>query len=370
MNFLIKFFQEFFHRKEPEMKKVLFILKRREDYSCNIKNCEARQVATGMYNSAKFVSDMLKRNGIESKVVVVVDNNCIDRECHKFKPTHVFIEGYWVVPEKFNVLKPLHPKIKWFIRCHSEMPFLAMEGIAVDWTFKYFDRDIGVSGNSPRNNEELRLLARSYGKTEDWINKKIPLLPNYYPENIEFKFKHLFDKDKTTIDVACFGAIRPLKNQFMQAVASIKYAEKHNKKLRFHINEGRVELFGQNALKNLKSLFDNLSQHELIEHSWASHNDFLNVIKHMDVCLQVSFTETFNIVSADAVAVGVPIVVSDEVFWSDPGLWASPNNSDDIVNKIENALAFKHYYVNSNKLKLVQYVNNSERLWVDYIHKY
>jgi hypothetical protein len=33
----------------------------------------------------------------------------------------------------------------------------------------------------------------------------------------------------------------------------------------------------------------------------------------MDVCLQVSFTETFNIVSADAVANYIPIVVSDEI---------------------------------------------------------
>lgn len=55
---------------------------------------------------------MLNRNGIESKVVVVIDNNCIDKEVTAFKPTHAIIEGLWVVPEKFDVLKKLHPTIK------------------------------------------------------------------------------------------------------------------------------------------------------------------------------------------------------------------------------------------------------------------
>ena len=36
---------------------------------------------------------------------VVVDNNGIDKEITEYKPTHVFIEGLWVVPEKFDVLK-------------------------------------------------------------------------------------------------------------------------------------------------------------------------------------------------------------------------------------------------------------------------
>ena len=121
--------------KEKQLPKVLFILKRRSDYNAiehsNIK------LSTGLYNSAEYMNTMLNESGIESHIVVVVDNNCIDREVTKYNPTHVVIEALWVVPDKFEVLHKLHPKVNWIIRLHSEIPFIANEGMAIDWLFKY-----------------------------------------------------------------------------------------------------------------------------------------------------------------------------------------------------------------------------------------
>jgi hypothetical protein len=54
------------------------------------------------------------------------------------------------------------------------------------------------------------------------------------------------------LDVACFGAIRPLKNQLMQGVSAIRCAESIHKTLRFHINASRAEQKGDNVLKNLR----------------------------------------------------------------------------------------------------------------------
>lgn len=356
-------FNIFLKKKSEVTSRVLFILKRREDYSTTLKNCSARQVATGMWNSASFVSEMLNSNGIESKVVIVIDNNCIDKEVTLFKPTHVFIEGFWVVPEKFDVLKPLHPTVKWFIRCHSELPFLALEGISMEWTFKYWERGVGVSGNSPRINDELQLLATNAGYVKEWIAEKIPLLPNYYTLNVISK-PQLPDKD--FINVGCFGAVRPLKNQFLQAVAAIKYANLKNKKLRFHINAGRVELFGQNVLKNLKALFENLPQHELIEHDWTSHEEFLDIISQMDICLQVSFTETFNIVTADAVSRKIPVVISEEVYWAFP-YFANPTSVDDIVDKMVVVKLFSWWFTNQNISYLKDYNKSSKKNWLNYL---
>ena len=75
--------------------------------------------------------------GFEAKVVVVNDNNDINREVFKYTPTHVFIEALWVVPSKFEVLIPLYPKIQWYVRLHSNTPFISSEGIAIDWLVKY-----------------------------------------------------------------------------------------------------------------------------------------------------------------------------------------------------------------------------------------
>ena len=84
--------------------RVLFILKS----GCGYGHWSHK--SSGLFNSASACAQMLEDDGIPSKVVEVVDNNCIDREVHKFRPTHVIIEALWVVPEKFSVLSKLHPK--------------------------------------------------------------------------------------------------------------------------------------------------------------------------------------------------------------------------------------------------------------------
>src|ERR1019366_185850 len=114
--------------------RVLFIIKKRVIYS---DNYSAQAISSGLVNSATFVSNMLNENDIESKVIQVIDNNCIDREVRTYGPDIVFIEAMWVVPEKFEILHKLHPKVKWVIRIHSETPFMANEGMAIDWLFAY-----------------------------------------------------------------------------------------------------------------------------------------------------------------------------------------------------------------------------------------
>ena len=55
---------------------------------------------------------------------------------------------YWLV-SKFEVLQKLHPNVKWIVRLHSEIPFIANEGIAMDWIYEYQKYDnVFVSLNS------------------------------------------------------------------------------------------------------------------------------------------------------------------------------------------------------------------------------
>lgn len=347
--------------------RALFILKQREDYSTDIKNFNLPTVATGMYNSAKFVSDMLEQLGYESKVVTVVDNNKIDAEVKNFRATHVFIEGYWVVPSKFDELMPLHPKVNWIVRCHSELPFLAQEGIGIGWTLGYLRRGIRVAGNNPRINREIRVIAHAaYGWEHRKIEDMIPLLPNFYP----VAHGHHSAEDLRVpgeIHVGCFGAFRPLKNHLVQMIAAIDYAERNDLKLRFHVNSGRVELNGGAALKNARDLFLCVGpKHQLIEHGWTSHSRFVQTIKKMDMCLQVSFSETFNIVTADAVNVGVPVVVSSEIDWvKEPH--ADPTSTVDIVEKMEYVWENREDLVVENKKSLHRFSHRSSEKWASFL---
>jgi len=347
------------------MPKILFILKRREDYNA-VKHSHVG-LSTGLYNSASFMNQMLVDQGFESNLEVAVDNNCIDRLVNKHKPTHVIIEALWVVPQKFNILQKLHPNVKWIIRLHSEMPFMAGEGMAMDWIGDYSQfKNIIIGVNAPRMMHEVSSYLRiknnwSFAQTHEHVI----YMPNYYPQNYVAK---KFNKEKDVIDISCFGAIRPLKNHLLQAFAALEFANKLGKKLRFHVNAGRIEMKGDAALHNLMGLFEQLadSGHQLINHQWTPREEFLKLCAQMDIGLQVSFSETFNIVGCDLISQGVPIVGSTEIPWAVDHCCADPTNSQDIVAKLENAYSWPKLNVMMNQRSLRNYTNSSAKTWTKY----
>jgi len=325
-------------------------------------------LSSGLLNSAKFVADMLA--GIpdfEVKLVQVLDNNYIDREVAAFKPDICIIEAYWVVPEKFEILTKLHPKVKWVIRNHSNIPFLANEGIAFGWTLDYVKHpNVFVASNDMRAHRELGVIINEFHETSG-----IRYLPNYYPLDVLNKPLPAPHSKPHEIDIACFGAIRPLKNHMIQAIAAIEYAQKHKKYLRFHINGNRIEGNGQPILKNLREMFKRLDNAELVEHPWCDHPEFMKLVSSMDLGLQVSFTETFNIVAADFVVNRVPIVTSNEIEWSEPLLQADPTDSSSIVKAMERAIFIhKHLPWSTPHVKgLKLYDHKSKHQWTKVIHE-
>lgn len=332
--------------------KALFILKKRQSSHSNYSS-----VSSGLLNSAKFVSDMLNKNGIESNLVEVQDNNCIDREVTKYRPTHVIIEALWIVPSKFEVLTKLHPNVEWIIRLHSDISFLANEGIAVEWIYEYLKYDnVKISANDWETNFNFELLT----------DKQFVYLPNYYPVGF-FNLNKPKPTTKKVLNVGCFGAVRPLKNQLIQAVAAIDYADSYGKKLKFHINVKRIEGKGEPVLKNLRELFKNNSKHELVEYDWLDHDKFIDVVQSMDIGMQVSFTETFNIVTADFVNNNIPVVVSGEIPWVSRLFQANPSKVESIVRKMRWALMFSKLKF-LNKLGLWWNSIRAEKIWTQYFY--
>ncbi len=344
---------------------VLFILKRREDFDPVKHNSVG--LSTGLFNSATFMSDMLVAAGVDARLEVAIDNNCIDRLVTKHRPTHVIIEALWVVPTKFVILSKLHPSVKWIIRLHSEMPFLASEGMALDWVGDYAGfENIIIAANAPRMLDEIRtyLQIRQQNTWEE-ISNKVIYLPNYYPQ--EYKTKG-YEINKDYIDIGCFGAVRPLKNHMLQAIAAVKFAEHIGKKLNFHINVGRVEMKGEPVLNNLRGFFQQLYDqgHRLISNEWTPREGFLKLCGKMDIGLQVSFSETFNIVGADIISQGVPLVGSTEIPWLDEAYSARAQ----FTNEIFDALVATHQWpednIEVNQRKLTEYTNLTVDIWSTY----
>ncbi|NPD67284.1 glycosyltransferase family 1 protein [Lichenicola cladoniae] len=339
------------------MKRILFVLKSREaawGYSAG---------SSGLSNSVRFVVDMLSQRGIEAKSVEVADNNAIDAAVTAYRPTHVIVEAFWVVPEKFDVLKTLHPTVRWLVRDHSETPFLANEGIAFGWTIEYLRRGVEVMCNSPRARADMRDVAAACGLPESLITYG----PNFYPCPAA-RFIVPKPVNREAIDIGCFGAVRPLKNHMAQAIAAIAFADAARVKLRFHVNATRIEGNGDPILKNLRSLFDATPRYSLIEHDWMSHHDFLEVIRQIDVSMQVSFTETFNIVAADAVAMSVPVLASPELPWLGAYAHALPTSTASMARSLmaiwNESHAEQNARLHRQRHELIGYSQRSEDVWV------
>jgi hypothetical protein len=302
-------------------KKVLFICKDRVDsYGKSI----------GLVVSASFVARYLESLGVESKLVRVVDGNGIDREVYSYKPDIVVLEAIWVTPEKIRELVsiPRYKHIIWVIRIHSKLPFLANEGIAFPWLVEY--REIQKRYGNLQISANSKIVCNDLKAT---LGIEYLFLPNiYYPETSPVVKKA--KKCSRILDIGCFGALRPMKNQLIQAIAAIEYGNERGLKIRFHMNSDRQEQNGGNVYKNIKALFESCKPHELVEHGWMSHNDFVQCVRTMDLGLQVSMSETFNIVAADFVWNNVPIIGSRDIDWLPCIFRADPNSSEDIKEKM------------------------------------
>jgi hypothetical protein len=213
---------------------------------------------------------------------------------------------------------------------------------------------------------EIRLYLQLRNNwTDEETNRRVIYMPNYYPQ--EYQVKTL-NKNKDYVDIACFGAIRPLKNHLVQAVAALDFAKSINKKLRFHVNAGRIEMQGQPAINNLKGLFEQLADtgHELINHQWRPRQQFLELCSEMDIGMQCNFSETFNIVSADLISQGIPIVSCTEIPWAVHTWCADPTDSEDIANKLNSAYKWSWVNIKSNQFSLTQYTNKTAKIWYKY----
>lgn len=331
-----------------EPKKILFIASDRvKDYY---------GITSGLFNSASFVVSSLKEKGLNAKLVSVTDSNSIDRVVTEFNPDIVIIEALWVPPTKFVELLNIkrHENRRWIVRIHSKAPFLAMEGLATKWISEYTLIKNGLIEIAP-NTQELTNQLQTAFPFGTFV-----YLPNVYQfKDINIEKKVL---DETHIDIGCFGAVRPMKNTYQQALAAIEFAERIGRKLRFHINSSRLEQSGSNVLKNLISLFE-YSPHELVQHGWYHHKEFLEVLTKMDICMQVSLSESFNIVTADAISVGRPVVVSKDIDWVP---WFSKTRStsnDDIVRTMNLVYAYPNFAAKLQKCFLERYNNKSKRIW-------
>lgn len=217
-----------------------------------------------------------------------------------------------------------------YVHVHSSFPFLAYDIQAVKM-IKDFNRcGIKVIFNS---REGLSAFPNNIYLRN--IYKATPKDPK------------TFEGD--TINIGCHGSLRHMKNVPIQAVAAIKYADKKGLKINFHVNGTRDDGEAKPILITLNNIF-NQTPHSLIKDKWMDHHNFLNHCRELDLGMQVSINETFNLVTADYVTCGLPVVVSREISWVNKDSFAHTTDPSDIASKIDYVLNNRALTLDNQKL--------------------
>ena len=92
------------------------------------------------------------------------------------------------------------------------------------------------------------------------------------------------------------------------------------------------------------------------------HKEFVEFLTTMHMGMQVSLSESFNIVAADYVAAGIPMVVSEEIEWADSECWA-PTGDPKIISLIMNKAK---YSVENNRSSLSIHNQEAIKKWENF----
>lgn len=291
----------------------------------------------GLGVSALNTAKVLNANGIHTDVWAILGaQQLADRiRATNPRPSHIVLGAPWIKAldlQAYLVFK--FPEIQFAVTCHSNVSFLGADPQAIqnfrdDLNLEQGALNFFAAGNNKRFCD---FILQSYGRP-------CAYLPNlYYLGDVQAQQRRGWSGG--TLRVGSFGAVRLLKNHISAAAAALELSDKLHTDVDFHISVGRVE-GGYSVVRAIQNMLRQTSVN-LIEDGWYQWPNFRSLIKTMHVLLQPSFTETFNMVTADGASESIPSVVGDAIEWA-PGDWkAETDNSVSIARTARHLILDPH----------------------------
>jgi len=241
--------------------------------------------------------------------------------------SHMIISAPWVAtPDLTNIIHG-RTEVDWAMCSHSNVGFLQADPRAIQYL-----REDGELAESAVNFTLATNSKRLQGWWQQAYHQAMTLLPNLYDLDDHFPH-HSPWTPGTLLKIGCFGAVRPLKNHIAAAGAAVEIANRMRAECEFWINSGRTETGGATPLSAVREILSGLSNIRLCEYPWSSWAAFRSQVRAMHLLIQTSYTESFNMVTADGVSEGVPSVTSEAIDWV-PNNWKVPV---DDVNAVASA---------------------------------
>jgi hypothetical protein len=240
--------------------------------------------------------------------------------------THVVICAQWIDTKSLALMVRTFPHVKFALNCHSNVGFLQAEPPAITLVRQAIDLETTLPNffASSNNARLVQALHQAYGRP-------ITYLPNlYYLHGQEPVSRPLWNGG--VLKIGAFGALRIYKNFSTAIVAAIELTNQLKCTSEIWINSGRDDGAGNVVLRTATAWTQGLPNVTLKQAPWASWADFKRTVGTMNLLMQPSYTETFNNVTADGIAEGVPSVVGDSIEWV-PSYWqANVDDSNDVAS--------------------------------------
>ncbi len=276
----------------------------------------------GLGVAAINTAKVLRRSGIRADVWPILSASDLRKKLGIFPAEHVIISAPWIPAVELHALANDFPETTFAVNCHSNVGFLQADRNGVKLMREVMELEMGT--------HNIRLAGNSR-RFCYWVKSafgaECVYLPNLYCLNREPVPRRPFESG--TLRIGVFGATRPLKNLMSAAGAALEIAHSLRVPLELWLSAGRAEGGGETILGAVREMLNGLPGVELKMNGWQSWPSFRKTVAHMHLLLQPSYTESFNMVTADGVAEGVSSVVSDAIDWA-PRDWKA--NVDDVLD--------------------------------------
>jgi hypothetical protein len=317
----------------------------------------------GLGISSLLTAKVLRESGIWAEVWGIKSAQELNKRLHRAhckakengeaEPTHVVIAAPFIPTCELEVLASEWPEIVFTVVSHSNFPFLQADPHAIRLLretarLQHMTHNVRIGGVTAKFTE----LA-----SEIW-HSDVALLPNLYDLGSPQTRSPWRDGD--TLRIGLFGSLRVLKNPLNAVAAAIDLSVQLKVPTELYLSCGRDDQSAESeAIDELTAGVDGFT---VIRSEWRSWPCFRELVGRMSVLLQTSFTESFNVVTADGIAEGVPSVVSDAIDWT-PATWvASADDGRDIARVAEMLLRDRNA-ARDGRAALEQYIARGLELW-------
>ncbi len=278
----------------------------------------------GLGVAAINTSKVLRRESIATEVWPIIHAQDLRTRLQARPAGHVIVSAPWIPTSELQSLSNDFPNTHFGVVCHSNVGFLQADRNGVKLVRELMELEMGT------HNVHLGGNCRKFC---DWVKAAFSVPCAYLP-NLYYLDEHAHGHRHGAftggvLRIGAFGATRPLKNFMSAAGAALEIARGLRVPLELWLSGGRAEGGGEVVLSAVEEMLSGMPDVTLKLNGWRSWPRFREVVRHMHLLLQPSYTESFNMVTADGIAEGVPSVVSDAIDWV-PRYWTA--HADDVLD--------------------------------------